>query len=303
MYQIKVDLKPKLKPMEILSYKGVSGNLPFTGSVGGLAGRRPQKVFRGKGLEFEKFREFSQGDDAAMIDWKATLRARKTLVKVYTEEQNKDIIILVDTSSSMVYSSFGKMKCEFAAELAASLSYALADSGDNVGFAMFGDKIKGYVAPASGKKQHYVIRNLIQQPLNYEGNFDFNTCLTQLAALIPRRALVFLITDFIGLKSGWENAYKSVAHKFEFIAICVRDPADDTLPEQEENVVVASPFGQSELLIDPSKLHEQYALENKKQLKHIHDVFRKEGDRFIILKTNEKFSRKLEKFFSDDYHG
>lgn len=297
MHKLKLDLKPKLMPLEIVSYKGVSGSFPFQGTVGGFAGRRPQRMFRGKGLEFEKFREFTPGDDASAIDWKATLRAHKTLVKVYTAEQNKDIILLLDVSSSMVYSSIGKLKCEYAAELVSSLAYSVVDTGDNVGFAMFTDRIIKYFTPTSGRRQYHLFMETIKNPKYYEGKFDFSNALQELAKITYKNAMIILVSDFIGLKPGWEKVCMALNKKFEFICFCIRDPADDAMPEQEENVVVADPFSGNELIIAPKKLADEYRKYNKRILSSIENVFIRNQNRFLVLHTDEDFKSKIERFF------
>ena len=296
MHTLKVDLTPKLKPLELDSIKGVAGNMPFSGSSGSFAGRRPRRVFRGKGLEFEKFREFAPGDDASMIDWKASLRSWKMLVKVYTEEQNKDIVFAMDTSASMVYSSFGKMKCEYAAELVASLSYALAESGDNIGLAMFSDHVRTYLRPGAGNKHHHAILQELKNPKNYDGNFDFEKSLMQIASLMTRKTMILLFSDFIGLKHNWERVITTLSEKYEFIGFCILDPADLRLPEQEEQVVIAHPYAQREMIVDPGNIAQEYELHNRQRLRHLETVFTKTVNRFLVLVTNRDFKRDVERF-------
>jgi len=299
LQHLKVDLKPKLRSVEIISYKGISGNMPFLGAILDAAGRKQNRSFRGKGLEFEKFREFAPGDDAGMIDWKATLRANKTLVKVYTEEQNKDVVIMVDVSSSMIYGSINKLKCEYAAELAASLAYGLSGSGDNVGFCMFNDHLVKHILPAAGMSQYYKIIIELKNTKNYDGKFDIIKPLEQLSARLGRRAIVIIISDFIGLEPGWENHYKTFSSRFEVIGICVRDPADDLMPIQEENITISHPYTDKELLIDTEKLAKDYENDNKRRMEEINIIFKKQYDRFMVLHTDKSFKKQIEMFFAE----
>ena len=106
-------------------------------------------MFQGRGLEFDSYRDFSSGDDASLIDWRATLRSNNLLAKKYIEERNLNIYFLLDVSNSMLFGSGNKLKAEFAAEFVAAVSHLIAGSGDNVGLVMFNEKIVKIVRPSN----------------------------------------------------------------------------------------------------------------------------------------------------------
>jgi uncharacterized protein (DUF58 family) len=113
-------------------------------------------IFRGKGLEFDSYRDFAPDDDASEIDWKASMRSNKLLVKQYIEERDLKIMIIVDVSDNMIFGSTEKLKCEYAAELSAALAHLIISSNDKMGFALFDEGIKNMVFPEKGTKQFEV---------------------------------------------------------------------------------------------------------------------------------------------------
>lgn len=297
MHNIKLDLKPKLQRFSILSHKGIQGTFTGAGAQARGTGEKKPMLYRGKGLEFEKFREFTSDDDASLIDWKATLRAKKTLVKVYEEEQNKTIIFFLDVSNSMLYSSYGKIKCEFAAELTLNLTYALSDSGDNLGLVMFTDSLKRVVSPNAGITQHYHILNRLKDPKGYGGLFNFTKAFTQLVGYLKTKAMIVIISDFIGMDKDWARALKMASGNFEVVGIAIRDPADDYLPTRVGQVVISDPFSKQQLLIDPDQLKDAYDKYNKVHLEEIREVFKKVESDMLVLRTNKDFVDPLRKFF------
>ena len=116
-----------------------------------------RSLFRGKGLEFESYRNFQPDDDASMIDWKASLRGDKLLAKKYIEERDLNVYFLVDVSNSVLFGSGEKLKAEFAAECCAALGHLIHDLGDNIGLIMFNDKIQKYIPAGSGRNQFNLI--------------------------------------------------------------------------------------------------------------------------------------------------
>lgn len=300
MKELKLNLKPLLRKAFILAKKDIQGSQDrMTGTGKRQIGSR-RALFGQKGIEFEKFREFSPGDDAGRIDWVASLRAQKTLVRVYSEEQNKDIIFFLDVSSSMSYSSHGKLKNEYAAELVATLSYALSDSGDNVRLVMFTDKIVNIVPPAAGKKQFLKIVKELTNPLYYEGQFDLGRSISQLMNYEKKPALVIIVSDFIGLDRNWEDIFKTFASsKYEIIGIMVRDPLDDEFPEGHYigQVVISNPFGNEQLLMDPNRIARKYRDYNRQQLDYLKDIFRQTRSTLLMLRTNEPFLEKIRLLF------
>lgn len=297
MHNLKLDLKPKLQRFSMISHRGIQGTFTGAGAQARGTGEKKPMLYRGKGLEFEKFREFTSDDDASLIDWKATLRAKKMLVKVYEEEQNKTIMFFLDVSNSMCYSSFGKIKAEYAAEVVLNLSFAISDSGDNMGLIMFTNKLNVVVPPNAGIRQHYHMLNNLKIPSHYGGMYNFSKAFKQLVGYLKTKALIVIVSDFIGLDDDWARSIKTASGNFEIIGIAIRDPADDYLPGRVGQVVISDPFSTKQLLIDPDQLKDRYDAYNKEHLGQIKEVFRKIQSDLLVLHTNKNFEDPVKKFF------
>ena len=287
MEELKLNLKPLIKRLEVHTKKGLTSTL--TGSY--------KSTFKGKGLDFVGYRSYDVGDDANMIDWKATLRSQDLLVKILVEERNVNIIFLVDVSSSMSFASIDKLKNEYAAELVASLSFAAIQAGDSVGLVMFNDKIVKFLPPNMGNKQYFMIIKSLSNPKLYEGKFDFSRVINDLMNSFKRGAIVVIISDFIGLGQNWENYLRAVSEKFEVIGIMVRDPRDYEIPADVGQIVISDPYSDKEILIDTAKIKDEYESVVKEQIKYIKQTFIKSKSDFLELRTDKPFLNHIINFF------
>lgn len=297
MHHLKLELKPKVTGIVISSMRSVSGSAPGIGAINRMAGERRSQLFRGKGLEFDRFREFSPDDDATMIDWKASLRANKTLVKAYSEEQNKDIVIFLDVSSTMTYASIKKLKAEYAAELAATLIFNIVEAGDNAGLVMFTDKTTGVLPPMSGASQYHKALKMLENPKLYEGKMDLAKSLGFLNSIVRREAIIILISDFIGLKSDWKKGLETLSTRMELIGIMIRDPIDDRIPIERGQIVISDPFSPDEQLVDPRRVAEEYERINRQFIGEVSHFFKKMKSDLLILHTDENFVKPIRNFF------
>jgi len=287
MEELKLNLKPLIKRLEVSTKKGFTGIL--TGSY--------KSTFKGKGLDFEGYRNYDVGDDASMIDWKATLRSQDILVKVLVEERNVNVIFLVDVSSSMSFASVEKLKNEYAAELVASMSFAAIQVGDSVGLVMFTDRIVKFLLPNVGNKQYFMIIKSLSDPRLYDGKFDFVKIIKDLMSFAKRGAIVIIVSDFIGLGKDWEKHLRAASEKFEVIGIMVRDPRDYEMPADVGQVVISDPYSEKEVLIDTAAIKKEYESAVKEQVKHIKETFRSSKSEFLELRTDKPFLKDIIKFF------
>ncbi len=290
MKEIKVDILPLINKLEAVLKKGFSREL--------LAGTY-QSVFKGKGLEFVGFREYSSEDDALLIDWRATLRAHRSMVKVMEEERDLTVFFLFDVSDSMLFSSHNKLKCEFAAELIGTLSYAMHQVGDNVGMAMFSDRINPVIPPAIGRNQFYRIIRTLKDPSYYGGSFDLNYSLNYILNLgfVPKEAIVFIISDFIGLKPGWENLLKVAGLKYDLSLFVIRDPVDMRLPDMGGEVYLKDPFSPQNVLIDPAQARQDYEQASKSQISRLQTELKKTNSSLLTFETDKDFTGAVFEFF------
>lgn len=290
MKEIKIDLLPLISKLEAVLKRGFSRDL--------LAGNY-KSVFKGKGMEFVGFREYSPSDDAMLIDWKASLKANKMMIRVLEEERNVTVFFLVDVSDSMLFSSHKKLKCEFAAELCATLAFAMHEVGDSVGMAMFNDRIVQFIPPALGKNQFYKISKILSNPENYGGKYDLIFALKYLLNLnfLRRDAIVFVLSDFIGLKPGWEETLELAGLKYDLTTIVVRDPVDMRMPIVQGEVRLKDPFTPSQMLINPIEARVIYETEAKNQLFRLQKELNKTRSSMLVLETDGEFTGEIFKFF------
>jgi len=287
MRELKVDLTKGIKQLEIIT-KG----MVTTKMVG-----QYKSVFKGKGLEFADFREYAPDDDASLIDWKASARANRTLIKEYMEERNVEIFFLVDTSASMVFGSTEKLKNEYAAELVASLAYVMLQAGDSVGFALFNEKIIAKFPPANGKNQFYIISKSLVNPTFYGHGFNFEEALKFLITYLRERTVVMVISDFIGLKGDWQKYLNICAKKFDMISIMIRDPRDRALPDEKRQLIIQDPYSHKQLIFVPSEIRYEYESYVLQQEKEIRGAFQKVECDIIYLSTDKPFAPPIVDFF------
>ena len=186
-------------------------------------------IFKGRGMEFMEVREYQPGDDIRIIDWNVTARYGYPFVKKFKEERELTVLFLVDASSSGQFGTKDRLKEEIAAELCSVLAYSATKNNDKVGMVIFTDKIEKYVPP---KKGRYHVLRLIREVLYFKPESkgtDINLALEFLGRVIKRRAIVFLVSDF--LSGDFEKLLRIANKRHDVIAIRVTDPRELELPD------------------------------------------------------------------------
>jgi len=185
-------------------------------------------VFKGRGMEFSEVREYMIGDDIRNIDWNVSARMGHPFVKVFDEERELTVMLMVDVSSSGNFGTSNQMKGEIAAELCALLAFSAIKNNDKVGLLIFSDKIEKFIPPRKGKQ--HVLR-VIREILYFkpeDSQTDLNVALEYLSRVIRRRSIVFLISDF--LAENYEKALQVANKKHDVIAVDIIDPREVELP-------------------------------------------------------------------------
>jgi uncharacterized protein (DUF58 family) len=213
------EILKKVKRIEIAT-RGVVNEI-FSGEY--------HSVFKGRGMEFSEVREYQIGDDVRTIDWNVSARMNHPYVKVFEEERELTVMLLVDVSSSGNFGTASQMKGEIAAELCAVLAFSAIKNNDKVGLIIFSDKIEKFIPPRKGK-QHVlrVIREIIYYKPE-DSKTNLNVALEYLIKVIRRRSIVFLISDF--LTEDYEKALQVTNKKHDVIAIDIIDPREVELPD------------------------------------------------------------------------
>lgn len=300
MKELKLDFTPKFSSrMEFYSRKGISGTFAASGgSTGMFQGEKRQNQYKGKGLIFDGFREYTTSDDARMIDWNASLRANKKLVRKFSEEKNKNIVFFFDVSSSMSYSSHKKLKNEYAAELIASLAYSYLHTGDSVGLVMFTDHLVLRRDFSVGETFWFTLCRDMSNPAYYEGPFNFSRALTEIMSFLKGEAVIFLVSDLIGLEKEeeWRKPFEILMARFELITLMIRDPFDNFIPKGMGSVILQNPFGGEKWLVDMEAVRGDYNKRNSDFIKTTKDFVEKLGGDFLMLTTDKDFQQPVMNF-------
>ncbi|MFH1173893.1 MAG: DUF58 domain-containing protein [archaeon] len=286
--ELKVENIPGLKKLEVHTRQNVL-NKALEGNW--------MASFKGRGMEFAGYRKYTFGDDASAIDWKASLKSKQTLVKEYEEERTLNVLLLVDVSNSMLFSSTGKLKAEYAAELVASLSFAILSCGDAVGMSMFTDRLVTKSQPNIGKTVYYMLIRDILNTKNYGGMFSFKVPVSHLLAILDRKSIIIIISDFIGMEKNWAHILATAAGQHEIIAIMIRDPRDRELPKDIAQYIVEDPYTGEKLYIDTKKFGKKYAEYARKDEEAIEHEFKKRKCDFLKLYTDQDYFNPIIAFF------
>jgi uncharacterized protein (DUF58 family) len=288
MKKLKLNLKPTIKKFELSARKN---------TLSELSGKY-LSLFKGKGLEFAGYRTYTYADDSEEIDWKASLRAGETLVKLMEEERNTKVYFLFDVGNSMLFASTNQLKCEYGAEVIASICFEILKAGDNAELIMFSDKINKIVPSRTGAEQYYRIVKELSNPLNYGGNFDFTQILKYVDGYIPENSIIIIVSDFIGLDNNWMTYFRIAAKRFDLVfAIMIRDPVDNNMPEDTGQIALEDPYSKTKLLVDPDGVSDSYAQRSYSIKQKIKEELLKCGCDTLELVTNKSFERELSKFF------
>ena len=258
------------------------------GLVNDLFGGEYHSVFKGRGMAFSEVREYQPGDDIRLIDWNVTARNGSPFIKIFEEERELTVYLLVDISKSGEFGSHNQLKQEFGAEIASVLGFSAIKNNDKVGLILFSNDIEKYVVPKKGKSHVLrVIRELLyNEP---KGNkTSIKNVLDYLLKVAKRKSVVFLISDFID--DNYWSSLKIVNRKHDLIGIRLYDPAEKLLPDLGV-IKVRDPESGSSFWIDTSNRAEMEKL--KTRINSDFDAFNRQAKKIgfdiISVSTNGDF--------------
>lgn len=254
-------------------------------------------TFKGHGMEFSGYRTYQYGDDASLIDWKASLRSKSLLIKEYEQEKSVNVYFMFDVSNSMLFSSTKKLKVEYGAELVSSLAYAILKSGDTVGLSMFTNKLVTKLPLNVGRKMHYLLVRDLKNLNNYGGDFNFEKSMNLLFSFLKNKAVIVIISDFIGLGEKWYKYLRIASQKYEVIGIMIRDRRDKELPPDLGQYLVEDPYTGETLYIDAKKYSEVYKKYVEEEEAEIEKHFKATKSSLLKLTTEGDFYLEVMKFF------
>ena len=257
-----------------------------------------------KGVEFDGYRDYTQNDDAGLIDWKASVRGKKLLVRKYIEERDLKFIFIIDVSDNMVFGSTEKLKCEYTAEFTAALAHLILTTGDRVGFFLFNNGIVKSRPSELGNRQFEILVNYLSDPLNYGGVSNLNQVIDEIIDMTDRStSMVFLISDFVNVDDNYKKKLESLASLFETIALVVRDPLDKTLPEINKEVVIEDTNTGEKLLINPKVAKRVYEMNSNNQLNSLKNIFKDCNIDFVELSTDKSAAVEIAGFLRERIRG
>ena len=254
-------------------------------------------TFKGHGMEFSGYRTYQYGDDASLIDWKASLRSKSLLIKEYEQEKSVNVFFMFDVSNSMLFSSTRKLKAEYGAEIVSSLAFAILRSGDSVGLSMFTDRMITKLPLNMGRKMHYMIVKDLSNVNNYGGNFDLGKSMNFLFSFLKSRAVIIIVSDFIGLDDKWYKYLRIASQKYEVIGIMIRDPRDRNLPKELGQYLLEDPYTGEKIYIDTKNYAKAYAEYVAEEEAKIERHFKATKSDLLKLDTSKDFYKDIMTFF------
>ncbi len=284
-------------PKEILK-KVKRIEITTRGMVNDVFSGEYHSVFKGRGMEFSEVREYQIGDDIRTIDWNVTARMGHPFVKIFEEERELTVMLLVDVSSSGNFGTYERMKGEIAIEICALLAFSAIKNNDKVGLIIFTDKIEKFIPPKKGKTHVLrVLRELLyHKPQGTQT--DIARALEYLNRVTRRRAVVFLVSDF--LSTGYEKALQIANRRHDMVAITITDPRELQLPdvgfieledaETGEIVVVDTSYAQVRNL---------YAKQTAQDVWQRNKLFKSIKVDHIDIQTDKPYIDPLIKFFRE----
>jgi uncharacterized protein (DUF58 family) len=253
-------------------------------------------VFKGRGMEFAEVREYQFGDDIRNIDWNVTARSDHPYVKVFDEERELTVMLMVDVSSSGNFGTTSQMKGEVAAELCAVLAFSAIKNNDKVGLMIFSDKIEKFIPPRKGKQ--HVLR-VIREILYFkpeDSRTNLNVALEYLSRVIKRKSIVFLISDF--LTEDYEKALQVANKKHDIIAINIIDPREVELPSVGLLELEDAETGET-VMVDTSNpaIRGSFYSQSKEERETREKFFKSIGVDNININTGRSYVEPITKFF------
>jgi uncharacterized protein (DUF58 family) len=265
-------------------------------TVNDLFAGQYKSVFRGRGMEFDEVREYQPGDDVRTIDWNVTARTGTPFIKRFCEERELTVLFLVDVSASGAFGSGERSKLDLVVEVAALLMFSALKNNDKVGLITFCDEVVDYFPPRKGKSNvlHLIRRLVSAEPVARETNL--RAALEFLSRVQKRKAVVFLISDFLA-----PHAQKALAvcnRRHDLVALTVADPREHVLPDVGFISLVDAETGQ---VVELDTRHPQVrALFEARTAKRSEDLsgeLRKVGVDELRIRTNEDYLTSLRRFF------
>ena len=273
----------KVRKIEIKT-RGLSSNI-FAGQY--------HSAFKGRGMAFSEVREYQFGDDVRDIDWNVTARFHRPYVKVFEEERELTVMLLIDVSGSLVFGTQKQMKRDMVTEIAATIAFSAIQNNDKIGVVFFSDKIEKYIPPKKGRKHIlYIIREMLDfQPESKRT--DVKQAVEFLSSVQKRRTTAFILSDFY-VRNDFQQSLQICNRKHDVVAIQVYDQRARELPDVGLMKVVDAETGYEQYVDTGSKrLRQAYQRYWMNRQAELQDTFNKSNVDNVSIATNEDFVKSL----------
>ena len=261
-----------------------------------LFGGEYQSTFKGRGMTFSEVRKYEFGDDIRSIDWNVTARYNEPFIKIFEEERELTMMLVVDISASEFFGTSTKFKRELITEISATLSFSALQNNDKVGVILFSDQIELFIPPKKGKSH---ILRIIRELIEFEPNSkrtSISTALSFLMRVIKKKSIVFILSDFID--SDYENSIQLVSKKHDLTGIRIYDKIESNIP----NLGIV-PFRDNEtstinyVNTNSKSFKSNHTINYYKKVNYFEESFKKNGSGQISCQTDEDFVKKLLSYF------
>jgi uncharacterized protein (DUF58 family) len=281
------ELLKKVRKIEIKT-RGLSSQI-FSGEY--------HSAFKGRGMAFSEVREYIPGDDVRSIDWNVTARFNTPFVKVFEEERELSVVMLVDISASGMFGTKQQMKQDLITEICAVLSFSASQNNDKIGVIFFSDKIEKFIPPKKGKSHVLrIIRELIEFKPEHKKT-DLQQALRYLTNVIKKRSIVFLISDFYA-ETNYRDALKIANKKHDIVALRITDKTEQELPDVGLMKLLDNETGKV-MWVNTSDKHfrHQYTVNQLKFEDELKEIFNRSGVDSARIMTHESYVKPLMNLF------
>ena len=280
------DLLKKVRKIEIKT-KGLSSHI-FSGEY--------HSTFKGRGMSFSEVREYQYGDDVRNIDWNVTARTGTPHIKVFEEERELTVMLLIDVSGSSFFGTVNQMKNEILTEICAVLAFSAINNNDKVGVLFFSDRVEKFIPPKKGR-QHIlrIIRELIDFEPEGQGT-DLAEALQYFNNVLKKRCITFVLSDF--MTKNYEQALRIIARRHDLVGIHLSDPREAELPNVGL-IQARDPESGKEMWLDTGsrQVREDFRQNFEDNFNYFKSTFLRSGADFVNIRTDESYVNALLKFF------
>ena len=261
-----------------------------------IFGGEYHSTFKGRGMTFSEVRQYQFGDDVRNIDWNVTARYNEPYIKVFEEERELTMMLMVDISGSELFGTAYQFKNEIVTEISATLAFSALQNNDKVGIILFSDQIELFIPPKKGKS--HVLR-IIRELLEFKpksNKTDIAQALKFLSSVMKKKAIVFVLSDFIA--SDYERTLKITGNKHDLTGIRVYDEREESIPNLGMVQVEDAETGKTQLVNTQSKkVRDAYAQFHQERVTYFKETFTKSGCGVLDCRVDESYVKKLLGYF------